>query len=133
MANENRNSKRKDAPTVSYTVGANRAETLVPEGRLDRELLLSELDADVSANSAKMSLASLWRTWNCLHAEWHGDSVPALPLTPDKIKAVAALMKFRGYRSFPNYVSRAKKEHIALGHSWSELLNNVVRDCTRSV
>ena len=42
-------------------------------------------------------------------------------------------MKARGYRSFGNYLSRAKEQHIREGHSWSPQLDAVSKDCSRSV
>ena len=77
-------SSRRDAPRIAYNAGANRSSRT--DGvALNRDTLLSELDADVVANSASQPLASVWRTWQSLHVAWHGTYLPVLPLTSDKI------------------------------------------------
>ena len=42
-------------------------------------------------------------------------------------------MKHAGYRSFGNYLSRAKREHINTGGTWHQLLERVGADCVKSV
>ena len=46
--------------------------------------------------------------------EWFGDHVPVLPLTEEKILALAAMFKRGGSRSWPNYVTVMKDKHIEL-------------------
>ena len=42
-------------------------------------------------------------------------------------------MKFHQYRSWPNYMSRAKREHILAGFEWTDLLDLVAKSCSRSL
>ena len=42
-------------------------------------------------------------------------------------------MKLAGYRSFGNYLSRAKIEHINAGGTWNQLLERAGADCVKSV
>ena len=60
-------------------------------------------------------------------------SVPVLPPTPGKISIVAAVFKRGGYRSYPNYVSTAKRRHIEAGHAWTIDLQLAFKDALRSV
>jgi len=55
------------------------------------------------------------------------DTVSVLPLTPDKIQAVASQMIHGGYRSVANYVSRAKDMHIAAEWPWTDSLAREAR------
>ena len=63
--------------------------------------------------------------------------MPVLPLTPDKLDVVSALFKAGKYVSFPNYVYRAKREHMQTvpehGVPWSAELERCLKDCSRSV
>jgi len=43
------------------------------------------------------------------------------------------MFKARGYRSFDNYLSRAKRDHILNGFVWTQELEIVSKDCSRSV
>lgn len=53
------------------------------------------------------------------------------PLTEDGIEIVAALLTAAGYRSVPNYLSRAKEEHVRLGAEWTRSLDDTVRLASR--
>ena len=45
------------------------------------------------------------------HQSWFSAEVPVLPLNMTKVDAIAAMFKTGGYRSFDNYLSRAREEH----------------------
>ena len=104
---------RKDAPRIQTSVRADRksAEAAATD-YASKTKALGELERDVTAASSTGSRDSLWKTWTCFHHRWFGRSEPPLPLTPEKIKAVASMMKAGKYRSYANYMSRAKDEHI---------------------
>jgi len=123
---------RRDAPAIRYTTGASR-QRLDLSNTEAREDLLDELDADVSAKSSVSSLASLERTWARLHRDWFGSSSELFPTWPAALRAVAAQMKRLKYRSFGNYLSRAKRLHIRAGAVWDQTLEAVRSECTRSV
>eukprot|EP00974_Lingulodinium_polyedra_P010509 1010542-Lingulodinium_polyedra.AAC.1 len=85
------------------------------------------------AASARASVRSLWATWGLFHREWFGPAVPILPLTQEKILAVAACFKEGGYKGFPSYVSKAKEHHVLSGYGWDEELAVATRKVTASV
>ena len=124
---------RGDALKIRYTRGASNRAASSLTSQLNRRELLDALDDDIYAQSSKSSQASLFKTWRTLHTEWFGVGSGPLPLTPDSIRAVAALMKNRGYRSFQNFLSKAKREHITSGFEWSDALHLTGRECTRAV
>ena len=92
---------------------------------------LAVLRRDYRANSSRASTDSLLRTWVKLaEAACVGDEI--WPLSPGLVEKVAAAFKAGRYRSFANYVSRAKQYHITLGHVWTDALDLMVRQCVRS-
>ena len=88
---------------------------------------------DWYSNSARSNQAGLLKTWTELHVETYGDDVPVVPLSPSSLAAVAAVFKGGHYRSFANYSSAAKTEHVEAGYPWTSLLEHVVKWCSRSV
>jgi hypothetical protein len=80
----------------------------------------------------------LLRTWTAFHVRVFGSaddlsSLPMFPATARSIIAVSALFKAGDYRSFANYLSAVRAQHIELGFSWDQLLEATGRWCTRSV
>ena len=71
-------------------------------------------------------------TWEAIHRQWRPHE-PALPLTWPQIRAVGAHMEEAIYRSWGNYASRIKEEHVMAGHAWSLLLETSFRKAKRSV
>lgn len=122
--------RRADEPRVAPTTRGRKE--LKRAAAKDKAAALERLDRDVSAASAARSVASLWKTWQEDHHEWWGEEVPPLPLTREKVRAVAAMMKDGGYRSFRNSVDEAKKHHALEGSSWTEVLAITRRQCIRS-
>ena len=104
-----------------------------------------DFDADKFARASEGPRCSLLRTWTRYHDIWHErveeeegeDSVPAFSLSVGKIHVVAAMMKAGGYRSFPNYLSRAKEYHEKMGEPWDAQLDRagreVIRSCLRAI
>ena len=88
---------------------------------------------DKTAASSVGPRESLLRTWNDIHFACFSDTVPVLPLTVEKIAAVACRFKAGGYRSFPNYMSRMKSMHIEIGYDWSAQLQHEEKAAIRSV
>ena len=122
---------RRDAPRIAYSIRAQHNSGAITEG--DKSQLLAELDNDVVAASSKNSLQSLERTWTSLHRSWFGPHSDPLPLTSEGIRAVSAQMKMSGYRSFQNYLSRMKHLHVSRGFAWTQTLDLISKECTRSV
>ena len=95
--------------------------------------MLDALDRDKVAPSARSTQESLWRTWTAFHRKWFGPESDPCPLTVESIRSVASMFKDAGYRSFANYASRAKREHVARGFPWTQIMDLEVRDCNRSL
>ena len=62
-----------------------------------------------SAGSASQRSAA-WNTWKELHEAWFGELDP-VPLTVEKVYALAAMFRKGEYRSFDNYLSVALTIH----------------------
>ena len=95
--------------------------------------MMEALDGDVFAKSSAAPQRSLLATWVRYHQRWFGQESQPFPTWPMAVKAVAAHIKDSDYRSFANYVSRAKREHLAFGGEWSRLLVITAHESTRSV
>ena len=98
-----------------------------------RDAALRALRRDMTAASSKGNADSLWATWRQFHEQWFGPEIAALPLTQDKILAVASCFKSGGYRAFPGYMSKAKENHVLMGFEWNGQLDLVARKATTSV
>ena len=101
---------------------------------------ISALLRDQFATSSLAARNSQLKTWHSMHRmAYCRDSNPpaAFPLTEDKILRISALFKASGYKSFENYMGRAKGEHISLGPlaggDWTPSLDRAAKDATRSV
>jgi hypothetical protein len=125
---------RADFPHVRGVKRASRELAMQAAATADsREAALLALRQDMSAASSKANACSLWATWRQFHEGWFGPGMDVLPLTQEKIFAVAACFKSGGYRAFPGYLSKAKEHHILAGHSWDLQLDYVGRKATTSV
>lgn len=105
------------------------------QGRSDA---LQSVMADMYAATSRKPREAQLTTWIKFHTAWFGASTGdpfngAFPLNEDKILRVSALFKASGYRSYKNYLSRAKDQHLTLGYEWSDHLTRVAQKCTRSV
>ena len=99
------------------------------EGRLQ---MLARFDEDTHTLPGHGVRSAQLATWEKVHHRWHPDE-PVLPLTWEKIRAVAAHFKEAGYRSWSNYASRIKEEHVVAGYPWTLLLETCFRKAKRSV
>merc|ERR1712078_247635 len=84
------------------------------------------------ANSSRAGKITHLRIWTKLHKKWFGNWTPVLPLTPEKIRAVASQMRQRRYRSFQNYMSTLRRWHVKKGYAWDQALSLEATDSTRS-
>ena len=133
--------RRLDAPVFAPSRRADRSAALTAATSLEARCdALSELERDKRAASSAGSQVSLLATWIAFHTEWFATqgAIPPFPLDVDKINAVSAMYKRGGYRSFPNSLSRAKREHIQGSPGvppadWTEEIELVAKDCSRSV
>ncbi|CAK0866697.1 unnamed protein product [Prorocentrum cordatum] len=94
---------------------------------------------DAHFSSTVTNRDTLLKTWEDFHKEWFshrsegpGGSVPVFPLTDESIEAVAAMMKEGGYRSFDQYMSRAKDKHVEMGFAWTDILDSARKLASRA-
>ena len=119
---------RKDSPALHTTSRGNKAAVSGAAGSQDsRDYALQDLRHDMHAQSALGSPASLLSSWLRFHHLWSGSEVQPLLLTTFKIYAVGAMLKAGGYRSAPNFLSRAKEEHVVLGFVCTDELRLAIR------
>ena len=80
---------RADRPSLSYTKrGSYSVAAPFAATAESRSEALAALEDGFYANSLKRPRASYLRTWEKMHREWFGESIPVLPLPADKLKAV---------------------------------------------
>ena len=60
--------------------------------------MLADVCRDVRAPTKQAPAEARWATWTKYHVKWVGSAVPVLPITPQRIEAVAAEMKRAKYR-----------------------------------
>eukprot|EP00435_Cladocopium_sp_Y103_P060721 s29_g22.t1 len=121
---------RKDHPVAQPSTGGSLQRALAAAATNEREVSLRMLQDDVYSQSNSGPQVSRMRTWRQIAAAW---GLPALPLTPELIKAVGASFKRGGYRSSHLYFGTAKKEHILQFGSISQDLEVMIKDVIRSV
>ena len=124
---------RQDTPVCNYTRRAQRSADPGVWSKERQEKALKDLERDYLASSAAGPAQSVIKTWQLMHEHMHGLDVPAFPLTVDKITRVAAAFKAQGYRSYANYLSKAKEIHVATFGDWTADLQLAARRTTRSV
>ena len=124
---------RRDTPICNYTRRAKAIDNEDIWTEQQRDKALKELQRDYLATSAKGPAISALKTWEKLHWKMHDTRTPVYPLTPEKITRVAAAFKALGYRSFPNYLARAKEAHIQMFGDWTVSLNFEAKRASRSV
>ena len=126
--------ERKDTPSLRTTSRGSRvAASGAVATQVSRETALADLHNDMNSQSALGSPASLLSSWVRFHQLWFGPEVHPFPLTTFQIYAVGAMLKAGGYRSAPNFLSRAKEEHVVLGFPWSDELRLAARKTSSSI
>ena len=85
---------------------------------------MEELLQDRIARSGVASAASLLGTWHRFQREAFGDASLASDTLPVIVRSIVTIGIFKrgGYRSFANYISAIKAEHIEAGYNWTQLL-----------
>ena len=126
-------SRRKDMPVVRKnfdTSSRNSFAFMDDPAAVDRAM--ASLRSDFYAATSRRPRDALVQTWMKFHKQWFGTD-DFLPLTTDSIEKVSCLFKVGAYKSFKNYLSRAKECHTEAGYEWTTQLQNTSRKCTRSV
>lgn len=101
---------RADHPLVRPTARCSRTwmfeAIATPEGR---DAALAEVDATKEILNTKRTSDSLWLTWCEVLRQWGEEP---LPMTPGKVRQMAAALRAGRYRSAEPYFHRARVEHI---------------------
>ena len=126
-----RHRTRTDQPIVLYHPQGSKPRALASADV--RKLAMEELERDMHAQSSQASRSSCWKTWCEFHWTAFGNGVPVLPLTQEKLLLISAMFKAGLYHSFSNYLARAKEQRVLEGHSWSQDLDRLAKNCRRSV
>ena len=90
---------------------------------------LRVLAKDKYSESARRSSDARLKWWRS-KTEAHG-GVP-FPLTIEKLRKGAALLKMMGFRSASQYLYTMKKGHVLRGYPWRQRLTAELKDCIRS-
>ena len=126
--------RRADFPVIRQVQKAIRSDVLTRmETSEGRKSAIDRIIEDFAAPSSRTSQSARWRTWQEFHRAMLGDGIPVLPLTSDGIVLIAACFKDGGYRSFKNYMSKAREQHTLAGHSWTDILTLTAKKATASV
>ena len=127
--------KRADMPPVRRLDRASMASVhdVVTQGHHARQEVLDSLLNDMHAASSRAPRESQLATWTNYHKTWFGIASEPWPLDERKIIRVSALFELGGYKSFKNYLGRAKEFHVMSGFEWSDRLDIIAKKCTRSV
>ena len=126
--------RRADFPELRAAPKMARTEVIVRMGNSDaRQLAIQNLIDGFSAASARPSSSARWSTWVAFHRAMADNDEDPLPLTADKVVRAASCFKEGGYRSFRNFMSKAKEMYIFAGLEWTDILKTIVRKATLSV
>jgi len=95
-------------------------------------------EKDKYSASSQATRSSIEKTW----LEYHEKATrmnpaiagqPAFPMSATSFASIAALMKVDNFRSFGNYASWAKAQHISKGFDWTQQLELEQKCALRSV
>ncbi len=112
---------------------AERAEKAASSAEGKKASLENLIEGMYAATSRRPRDAQL-SLWIRFHVCWFGpEGGDPFPLDEIKLIRVSSLFKAGGYKSFKNYLSRAKDHHLALGYPWSDNLTRTAQKCSRSV
>ena len=131
--------KRSDMPVVRSGMSRGNKTAMEAASSDDsKKEALCTLVNDMYAITSRKPRDALLQTWLRFHKAWFGPSRDqelhgAFPLTEEKLVRVSALFKAGGYKSYKNYLSRAKDMHLELGFVWTGALHRLGQRCTRSV
>ena len=95
--------------------------------------MLEAYERDKFAASNQSTRAANLAVWVRLVKLWFGPGTEVIPVEPEHIQAVGAIMKRHGYRSFSQYITRARDLHIKCGFAWSPKLVQEASQGVRSV
>ena len=77
------------------------------------------------------------RTKNSLRKTWatlcQVRNLPVLPLTTASMVEISSILKLAAFRSGPAYLNEMRTAHIRGGFAWSDVLDQTMKDCKRSL
>ena len=116
---------RGTAGRLAYKVGSARG---LDDTDRDREIMptLAELEA---AKGTRESRASRVKWWMLRAA---ARRLQPFPLSQEKLRLAAALLRRGGYRTAPGYLYAVKRRHVELGHPWPDVMALTLRDAVRA-
>jgi len=129
---------RSDKPKISVPGGVGPKTGRPSDLIVNTEQAMMDYQKDKFSNSSWATRKAWEKTW----LEYHNKAItktpslaqaPVFPVLPETLAMIAALMKLDGFRSFGNYLSWAKAEHIRQGHCWSQQLEQEAKQAGRSV
>ena len=127
---------RYDEPFVRHARRGPTADAVASLEAKGVTALVADLIQDRYSLAATLSNASLLKTWRLFHHEAFGHEcpeVPVLPITVRKLVIIGAMFKIGGYRSYSNYVTIIRSQHLEAGFLWCQLLLHTSGWVTRSV
>ena len=98
-----------------------------------RATALQDLRRNMYSASGDIPREVQWRRWQQFHRSWFLDAVPVLPLTLEKVEAVASMFRKGRYRSYNNYINMAVYMHVMAGYPMSRGLERMVTKTRRAV
>ena len=128
--------KRREAPPVYNKTRGDKQVGLETARNFEAmdEAMSKYMEDWTSAGDTSQSYIKSWHDFH--EAHWDGllrPALEALPLTPQKIHVVGALLKLSGYRSAKIYLSAIKKLHYEMDEPWSTALELAERRFLASV
>ena len=94
-----------------------------------RKLAVQQFESLVYAPNTNAGKESLFSLWESLCRQM---GLECLPVTPNSLMTVAAIMRAAGYRSIPSYIYEVRSRHIRSGFAWCGQLDDVVQDIKRA-
>ena len=91
---------------------------------------MTAVEQDYFANSSRVARSAKWRAVKTI---LEAAFTAAMPLTPEKLQALAGALRASGYKSAHTYIAEAKIYHIERGWEWSSLLDRHFKLCTKAV
>ena len=123
-------------PVIPCRKRAVKADALAAASSSDnKRAALESYRGSKSAISSIAPRETCLSTWRDFHMAWFGND-EYLPITTEKIEAVASMFKQGRYKSYGNYLTRVKEEHIAqCGRQvpWDQALELEARKSVMSV
>lgn len=91
---------------------------------------MESVENDYFANSSRVARSA---KRHAVHSILGAAYKSVMPLSPEKLRALAGALRTSGYKSAHTYLAEAKLAHIEKGWDWTNLLDRHFRLCTKAV